>query len=152
MDRSFSHIFGTLCISGRNIFHHLLTVKDGRSVRLKSRPERRLCWLRLFTVLYDPSMKVLRQYLHSFLFIVLQSLHIILILIGDGETNHKININVIVQSSVFCNITPYSPLNVNRRFVETCDLHVQGRKISRTRNKREAGSKQMLSNPHNLWF
>jgi hypothetical protein len=38
-------------------------------------------------------------------------------------------------------ITPCSPLKVNGRLGGTCSLHLQGRRIGRTRNRREAGSK-----------
>jgi hypothetical protein len=47
-----------------------------------------------------------------------------------------------IQSSIFWGITPRSPLKVNRRFRETCLLHLQGRRISRARKQREAGSKK----------
>jgi hypothetical protein len=43
---------------------------------------------------------------------------------------------------MFCDITPYSPLNVNRGFGGTCYLHLQGRRINQTINQYEAGSKQ----------
>jgi hypothetical protein len=39
----------------------------------------------------------------------------------------------------------YSPLKVNRRFGVTYRLHIQGTRISETRNLREAGSKPLLS-------
>jgi hypothetical protein len=32
---------------------------------------------------------------------------------------------VVIKSSVFCDITPYSPLKVNRSFWEKCRLHLQ---------------------------
>jgi hypothetical protein len=38
-----------------------------------------------------------------------------------------------MNSTSFCDITPYSPYKVNRRFRETC----QDRKISQARNQRE---------------
>jgi hypothetical protein len=46
------------------------------------------------------------------------------------------------HSSVFWNITLCSLLEVNWRFGETCRLHLQGRRNSQARNKREAGNKQ----------
>jgi hypothetical protein len=49
---------------------------------------------------------------------------------------------VVMESSTFWDITPCSPLKVNRRFREICRLHLQGRRISHERNKREAGNKQ----------
>jgi hypothetical protein len=44
---------------------------------------------------------------------------------------------VVMKSIIFCDITPCSPLKVNRRFGGTYRLHLQGRKISRARNQRE---------------
>jgi hypothetical protein len=38
---------------------------------------------------------------------------------------------VIMRSSIFWDITPCSPLSVNRRFGGTYRLHLQGRRISR---------------------
>jgi hypothetical protein len=43
-----------------------------------------------------------------------------------------------MKSSVFWDITPCSPLKANRRFGGTCRLHLQGRRISRSRNQRES--------------
>jgi hypothetical protein len=43
-----------------------------------------------------------------------------------------------MKSSVFCGITPCSPLKVSRRFGKTCRLYIQGRKISHARNQRES--------------
>jgi hypothetical protein len=43
-----------------------------------------------------------------------------------------------MKSSIFWDITPCSPLKVNRRFGGTCRLHLQSRRISRTRNQRES--------------
>jgi hypothetical protein len=45
---------------------------------------------------------------------------------------------VIMKSTIFWDITPCSPLKVNRRFGGTYRLHLQGRKISRARNQRES--------------
>jgi hypothetical protein len=42
------------------------------------------------------------------------------------------------QASSAQDITPYSPLKVNRRFGGTYRLHLQGRRISPTRNQRES--------------
>jgi hypothetical protein len=41
------------------------------------------------------------------------------------------------MSYVFWDVKPYSLLKVNRRFGGTFYLHLQGRRISRARNKRE---------------
>jgi hypothetical protein len=38
---------------------------------------------------------------------------------------------VSMKSTIFWDITPRSPLNVNRRFGATYRLHLQGRRISR---------------------
>jgi hypothetical protein len=47
-----------------------------------------------------------------------------------------------MTNSIFRDITPRSPLKVNRRFVGTRCLHLQGRRIREARNQREAGIKQ----------
>jgi hypothetical protein len=44
--------------------------------------------------------------------------------------------NGLLKSTIFWDITPYSPLKVNRRFWGTYRLHLQGRRIiSRARNQ-----------------
>jgi hypothetical protein len=43
---------------------------------------------------------------------------------------------VVMKSSIFWDITPCSPLKVNRRFGGTCRLHLQDRRISRERNQK----------------
>jgi hypothetical protein len=45
---------------------------------------------------------------------------------------------IIKKSSIFWNITPYSPLKVNRNFGGTYLLHLQGRRKCRARNQRES--------------
>jgi hypothetical protein len=50
-----------------------------------------------------------------------------------------------VTSSIFWDITPCSPLNVNRRFGGKSCLHLQDRRINRARNRHEAGSKFFLA-------
>jgi hypothetical protein len=45
---------------------------------------------------------------------------------------------VVMKSSVFWDMTPCSPLKVNRCFGGICRLNLQGRKISRSRNQRES--------------
>jgi hypothetical protein len=47
-----------------------------------------------------------------------------------------------MYSYVFWDITPCSPLKVNRRLRRICRLHLQGWRISQARNHHEAGSKQ----------
>jgi hypothetical protein len=49
-----------------------------------------------------------------------------------------------MKSSIFWDITPRSPLKVNRRFGGTYRLHLQGRRISQARNQREADNKHIL--------
>jgi hypothetical protein len=49
---------------------------------------------------------------------------------------------VIMKSSIFWDITLCSPLKDNRCFGGTCRLHLQGRRKSHERNRREASSKQ----------
>jgi hypothetical protein len=43
---------------------------------------------------------------------------------------------VIMESCVFWDITPCSPVKVNLRFGGTCRLHLQSRRISQARNQR----------------
>jgi hypothetical protein len=45
---------------------------------------------------------------------------------------------VVMKSTLFWDITPCSPVHVNRRFGETYRLHIQGRRISRARNQRKS--------------
>jgi hypothetical protein len=44
---------------------------------------------------------------------------------------------VVMKSTIFRDITPCSPLKVNRRFGGTYRLNLQGLRISRARNQRE---------------
>jgi hypothetical protein len=50
---------------------------------------------------------------------------------------------VVMKSSIFWDITPRSPFNVNRRFGGTC-LHLPGPSLSQVRNQPEAGSNHSL--------
>jgi hypothetical protein len=59
---------------------------------------------------------------------------------------------VVMKSTVFCDITPCSLLSVNRRFGGTSRLHLQGRKISRARNRHESDSKQSRACPRQASF
>jgi hypothetical protein len=45
---------------------------------------------------------------------------------------------VVMKSSIFCDITLCSSLEVDRRFGETCSLHLNGRIISQARNQSES--------------
>jgi hypothetical protein len=44
---------------------------------------------------------------------------------------------VVIKSSSFWDITPCSPLKVNRHFGGTCRLHLQGGRIRQARNQRD---------------
>jgi hypothetical protein len=46
---------------------------------------------------------------------------------------------VVMKSPIFWDITPCSPLKVNRRFGGTCRLNFQGRRIDKARFLHEAG-------------
>jgi hypothetical protein len=50
----------------------------------------------------------------------------------------KTTTNTCIKSSIFWDITPCSPLSVNRRFGGTYRLHLQGRRIRRARNQCES--------------
>jgi hypothetical protein len=52
---------------------------------------------------------------------------------------------VVMKSSLFWDITPFSPLKVNRRSGETRRLHLQGRRISQARTRIKAGGKESLA-------
>jgi hypothetical protein len=56
---------------------------------------------------------------------------------------------VVMKSSIFWDITPCSPLKVNRSFGGTYRLHLQGRRISRARDQRESRWQAALCNPEN---
>jgi hypothetical protein len=58
--------------------------------------------------------------------------------------NFKKYAGTLLNSSIFWNITPCSPLKTNRRFWGTCRLQLQDRRVSQARNQHEAGSKQSL--------
>jgi hypothetical protein len=51
---------------------------------------------------------------------------------------------VVMKSSIFWDITPCSPLNVNNCFGGTCRLNLQGRRKSQVKYQREAGGKLIL--------
>jgi hypothetical protein len=48
-----------------------------------------------------------------------------------------------MKSYIFWDITPCNPLEANKRFGETCRLHLQGRTTRQARNHHEAGSKEV---------
>jgi hypothetical protein len=47
-------------------------------------------------------------------------------------------ISLTSKSSIFWDLTPCSPLNVNRHFGGICRLHLKGRRMSQERNQRDA--------------
>jgi hypothetical protein len=47
---------------------------------------------------------------------------------------------MVMKRFVFWDITPCSPLKVNRRFGGTCRIHLQGRRINQARNQHESCS------------
>jgi hypothetical protein len=47
----------------------------------------------------------------------------------------------ILRSDILWNVTPCSPIVVDRRFVGTYCLHLQGRRVSQARNQQEASGK-----------
>lgn len=47
-----------------------------------------------------------------------------------------------MKSSVFWDVSPYSPLKVNLWFSGTCCFHLQGQRIGQSKNHHEIGSKQ----------
>jgi hypothetical protein len=48
---------------------------------------------------------------------------------------------MVMKISIFWDITPCSPLKVNRLFGGTGLLHLKGRRISQARNQHDAGSR-----------
>jgi hypothetical protein len=60
---------------------------------------------------------------------------------AEIKTEHvglEVLVVLVMKSAIFWDITPCSPLKVNRRFGGTYDLHHQGRKISRARYQLES--------------
>jgi hypothetical protein len=73
--------------------------------------------------------------------------------IWNTRVEFEVPTAVVMESPIFWDIPSHSPLIVNRRFGETCRLHLQGIRISQARNQREAGSKIFRSLPAaSLWF
>jgi hypothetical protein len=72
----------------------------------------------------------------------LSSMELVIPTISCSSVGFVILTVVVMESSIVWDITPCSPVKVNRRFGETCRLHLQGRRINQARNKREAGSRQ----------
>jgi hypothetical protein len=58
-------------------------------------------------------------------------------------SNLKIRENL--KSTILWDITPCSPLEVNRRFGRIYKLHLEGRRISRTRNQRAPNASTLIS-------
>jgi hypothetical protein len=72
-------------------------------------------------------------------FLILPKYCFILLLLRNSKLM-KLPKKVRANSSIFLNITPSSPLKINKRFRATY-LHFQARRISRTRHQHEAVSK-----------
>jgi hypothetical protein len=51
---------------------------------------------------------------------------------------------IVMKSSIFWDITPCSPLKLNRHFGETYRLRIYVRRKRQARNQHEAGKKQNL--------
>jgi hypothetical protein len=58
----------------------------------------------------------------------------------NGTDNIIINETPSEWSSILWDIIPCSPLKLNRRFGETCHLHLQCRRLNLERNQRETGA------------
>jgi hypothetical protein len=50
-----------------------------------------------------------------------------------------------MESSIFWDIAPCSPLKINKRFLGTCRPHLWYQRASQARNQHEAGNKQRNS-------
>jgi hypothetical protein len=64
------------------------------------------------------------------------------IVITSSLSDQLASNNCSTKTSIFCDITPCSPLKVNLRFGGACRLHLQGRRISQARNQHKVGNKQ----------
>jgi hypothetical protein len=60
----------------------------------------------------------------------------------NGLVSFEVLTAVVMKSFIFWDITPFSPVEVKRRFGETYCLHLQCRRVSQTSGQPEAGSKQ----------
>jgi hypothetical protein len=60
----------------------------------------------------------------------------------DQSVGIEVRTVVVMNGSVFWDITLHSPLKVSRHFGRTCQLHLQGRRINQARHHHEAGNKQ----------
>jgi hypothetical protein len=49
----------------------------------------------------------------------------------------QVLMTVVMKNSFFLDITPFSPVKVNRRCRETCHFHLQGWSVSLARNSLE---------------
>jgi hypothetical protein len=72
--------------------------------------------------------------------------------VGRADVGFEVLTAVVMKISIFWDITPCTPLKVNRRFGGTNCLHLQGRRINQVRNPREAGSKKSNLYLENLSF
>jgi hypothetical protein len=66
------------------------------------------------------------------------------------QSRHSENLCTHFHSRRFWDITPCSPVKVNRRFGRTCRLHLQGRTVSHASNQHEAGSRLNFTGLHGV--
>jgi hypothetical protein len=55
---------------------------------------------------------------------------------------------VVMNSIIFCDMTPCSPLSFNRRFGGTYRLHLQGRRNRLSKTSKQAGETQRTTRRH----
>jgi hypothetical protein len=70
--------------------------------------------------------------------------YIMSVILLNREIRKQCRTIVSLKSTILWDITPYSPLNVNRHFGGTYRLHLQDWKISRSRNHRESRWQEKL--------
>jgi predicted membrane channel-forming protein YqfA (hemolysin III family) len=58
-----------------------------------------------------------------------------------SNAGFEVLILVVMKSSIFWDITPYSPLKINQHFRVTSCFYLQSQRISQVRYEHEAGSK-----------
>jgi hypothetical protein len=64
----------------------------------------------------------------------------------------EVSMAVVMKSFIFWDITPCSPLKVNRRFGGTSRLHLQGRKTCQVRTQHEAGGNCYMFLRNVIWL
>jgi hypothetical protein len=63
---------------------------------------------------------------------------------GFARVGFKVLTPVVMMNTIFWDITPCSPLKVNRCSGGICDLHLQGKRINQARNQHEPNGKKVL--------